>query len=46
MSAFQEKKDQIVQEITFLKSLKSCPYILQYVTAANLQQGKGLRATK
>ncbi len=28
-----------MQEITFLKSLKSCPYILQYITAANLQRG-------
>ncbi len=42
----QEKKEQIVQEITFLKNLKSCSHILQYLTAANLQQGKGLSATR
>lgn len=40
----QEKKDQIVQEITFLKSLKPCPNVLQFIAAANLK--RGLSATK
>ena len=38
-----EKRDQIVKEISFLKNLKACPNIMQFVRAANLT--KGLSAT-
>ena len=44
LSADQERRAQVVQEITFIKSLKPCKNILQFVAAANLPVG--LSATK
>jgi cyclin G-associated kinase len=46
LAADAEKRKQTVQEITFLKRLKPCPRMLQYVAAANLPPGRGLSATK
>ena len=46
LAADAEKRKQTVQEITFLKKLKPCPRIMQYIAAANLPAGRGLSATK